>query len=194
MEPTQMTDPTPTADRNAQRGYLYPVDKKSDRSPDFRGKGQFSGHEMLVSAWWRETAGVQGLSLSLTDPATLPPKGAPAGAAPVRSSAEDRGQMAPMANKQRPTEPDFKGECSYKGTKIALAGWWKDKEGGVRFISLAFSDPNQRTPAARPASAPPASAAAPSPAPRTSYPSPVSTPANDGLDGLDLGDIFSSNS
>ncbi|MDI6976640.1 hypothetical protein [Serratia sp. Se-RSBMAAmG] len=56
-------------------GYLFPNEKKNDRQPDFRGKATIEGKEFLISAWKRDKDGAEILSLSITDPSTLPPVG-----------------------------------------------------------------------------------------------------------------------
>lgn len=63
------------SDQNRSRtnqGYLFPNNKTNDRQPDYRGKLSVEGKEFLVSGWLREKDGEKMISLSLTDPATLP--------------------------------------------------------------------------------------------------------------------------
>lgn len=61
-------------------GYLYKNDKKqSAKSPDWRGKVTWKGEELLISGWIDAAKGGDMISLALTDPSTLPPKGSPAG-------------------------------------------------------------------------------------------------------------------
>lgn len=60
---------------NKNTGYLFPNEKKNDRQPDFRGKATIEGKEFLISAWKRDKDGTSILSLSITDPSTLPPVG-----------------------------------------------------------------------------------------------------------------------
>ena len=56
-------------------GYLFANGTKtSDKSPDWRGKVNVGGKEYLISGWKRTQDGSEMISLSLTDPATLPPK------------------------------------------------------------------------------------------------------------------------
>lgn len=56
------------------RGYLYPNNKKQagDSQPDFRGKLNYKGQEILVSGWWSERDGEKFLSLQSTDPSERP--------------------------------------------------------------------------------------------------------------------------
>lgn len=54
------------------KGYLYPNEKKQERQPDFRGKLNLDGKEWLISGWNKGGEGM--ISLSLTDPSTLPAK------------------------------------------------------------------------------------------------------------------------
>lgn len=191
------------AGKNPNRGYLYPNEKKSERSPDLRGKGHYAGTDVLVSGWWQEEKGEQVVSMSFTDVASLPPKGSTAPPPPAPRPAsrdENRGRLAPNAKKIRDVEPDFRGEGNLKGQKIEVAAWWRDRE-GVRMLSLSFSDPAQR--AARTGATPSPSAGAPSPPPSSPAAAPPppaapsgvapASPPNDGLDNLDLGDIFSQN-
>lgn len=56
------------------QGYLFPNKKAHDRQPDYRGRVNVEGKEFLVSGWIRPKDGENMISLSLTDPATLPPR------------------------------------------------------------------------------------------------------------------------
>lgn len=89
-------------------GYLFRNAKKTDKQPDYRGKVNVNGKEMLISGWIRQQDGEEMISISLTDPATLPPKtgGAPGaagnngpfarqGGAPAQGSAPARPAAAP---------------------------------------------------------------------------------------------------
>jgi len=54
-------------------GYLFRnADKRTDKQPDFRGKMNISGKEWLISGWTRTKDGAEMISISLTDPSTLP--------------------------------------------------------------------------------------------------------------------------
>lgn len=56
-------------------GYLFRnADKRTEKQPDFRGKMTVGGKEWLVSGWTRMKDGSEMISISLTDPATLPPR------------------------------------------------------------------------------------------------------------------------
>ena len=57
------------------QGYLYPNEKNNDRQPDYRGKLNVDGKEWLASGWIRQKDGQDMISVSLTDPATLPARG-----------------------------------------------------------------------------------------------------------------------
>jgi hypothetical protein len=59
-----------TAPQN--KGYLFPNANKQGQQPDFRGKLNIDGKEWLVSGWNKGDEGM--ISLSLTDPASLPPR------------------------------------------------------------------------------------------------------------------------
>ena len=70
-------------------GYLFKnANKRSEKQPDFRGKLTFQGKEWLVSGWNRNKDGEEMISISLTDPATLPARdgASPAGARPASGS------------------------------------------------------------------------------------------------------------
>lgn len=57
------------------QGYLYPNEQRAnDRQPHFRGKLTVNGKEFLVSGWNRDKDGQTMISLSVTDPATMPPR------------------------------------------------------------------------------------------------------------------------
>ena len=49
-------------------GYLYPNKKTKPEQPDFRGKVNYKGKDLWVSAWKRVKDGDEFLSLALTDP------------------------------------------------------------------------------------------------------------------------------
>ena len=55
-------------------GYLMEnKSKTSEKSPDWKGKVNFEGKEFFISGWRQVRDGAEMISLSLTDPATLPP-------------------------------------------------------------------------------------------------------------------------
>lgn len=62
------------------QGYLFPNKKAHDRQPDFRGRVNVGGTDYLLSGWLRPKDGEDMISLSVTDPATLPARG---GSAPA---------------------------------------------------------------------------------------------------------------
>lgn len=79
-------------------GYLFRnADKRTDKQPDFRGKMNISGKEWLISGWTRTKDGAEMISISLTDPSTLPARDP--GAAPKTSAA------GPFAKNQGSTTP-----------------------------------------------------------------------------------------
>lgn len=93
-------------------GYLFRnKNKASDKQPDYRGKINVNGKEMLISGWIRMQEGEEMISLSLTDPSTLPPKAAGAGApaaagafarpAAPAAAAAAKPAAAPAANKPK---------------------------------------------------------------------------------------------
>lgn len=76
-------------------GYLFRnADKRTDKQPDFRGKMNIGGKEWLVSGWTRTKDGEEMISLSLTDPATLPQRD---GAAPAAGAARPSNASGPFA-------------------------------------------------------------------------------------------------
>ena len=85
-------------------GYLYRnADKRSAKSPDWRGKVTWKGEELLISGWNDPSRGDM-ISISLTDPATLPPRpdsGAPRQAA-APAATGPQGAFAPGG--QRPQQ------------------------------------------------------------------------------------------
>lgn len=71
------------------QGYLFPNKKTNDRQPDFRGRLNVNGTDFLLSGWVKQKDGEEMISVSVTDPATLPPRGgsaAPGRAAPAPST------------------------------------------------------------------------------------------------------------
>jgi len=79
------------------KGYLYPNERQNDRQPHYRGKLNVEGKEYNISAWVRDDTGM--LSISLTDPATLPAPGAraAAGGNPGSAPAPASGPSAPAS-------------------------------------------------------------------------------------------------
>lgn len=61
------------------QGYLFPNKKAHDRQPDFRGRVNVAGTDYLLSGWVRPKDGEEMISLSVTDPADLPPRGSSGG-------------------------------------------------------------------------------------------------------------------
>lgn len=100
-------------------GYLFRNAKKSsDKQPDYRGKVNVNGKEMLISGWLRQQDGEEMISISLTDPATLPqkpgPGGAPTGAgspsgAPAGGFARQAAPSAPRAMETPKPSPKDEG-------------------------------------------------------------------------------------
>ncbi len=40
-------------------------------------------------------------------------------------------------------QPDYRGECEIDGKKYQIAGWMKQSQKGVPFMSLKFQEPRQ---------------------------------------------------
>lgn len=81
-------------------GYLFKnADKRTDKQPDFRGKMNVAGKEWLVSGWTRTKDGEEMISISLTDPATLPQRD---GASPATSGARPGAQPASGSFARKP--------------------------------------------------------------------------------------------
>lgn len=48
--------------------------------------------------------------------------------------------------KKQPNHPDYTGTCEIKGVKLEISAWIKDlKSGKGKFMSLAFSEPRERS-------------------------------------------------
>lgn len=79
------------------KGYLFPNERKQGQQPDFRGKLNLEGKEWLVSGWNKGGEGM--ISLSLTDPASLParPGGGQSPAQGQRSGGSAPASQAPPA-------------------------------------------------------------------------------------------------
>ena len=87
-------------------GYLFTNSNKStDKQPDWRGKLNIGGKEYLISGWNRSQDGSNMISLSATDPATLPPKGqGQQGGQGGYAGAKSQGGSTPFS-KERQAEP-----------------------------------------------------------------------------------------
>lgn len=79
------------------QGYLFPNKKAHDRQPDFRGRVNVNGTEYLLSGWVRPKDGEEMISLSVTDPATLPPRGGQAGQSQAGHSSPSPAPSAPSS-------------------------------------------------------------------------------------------------
>lgn len=97
-------------------GYLFPnKDKRTDKQPDFRGKMNMGGKEWLVSGWKRSKDGEEMISISLTDPATLPQRdGAP--------SAPRAAASGPFAKPAAPSAPAASKAFQPQGNKAGAPG------------------------------------------------------------------------
>ena len=84
-------------------GYLFPnKDKRTDKQPDWRGKfNDPTGKEWLVSGWNRNKDGDNMISFQFTDPAALPARDGPPGAARAATG----GAGAPKGPMARPAAP-----------------------------------------------------------------------------------------
>lgn len=79
------------------QGYLFPNKKAHDRQPDFRGRVNVSGKEFLLSGWIRPKDGEEMISISVTDPSTLPPRAGQGASAPRASSSPPQGSSGSNA-------------------------------------------------------------------------------------------------
>lgn len=77
------------------QGYLFPNKKAHDRQPDFRGRVNVNGEEFLLSGWIRPKDGEEMISISVTDPSTLPPR-------PGQGGKE--GRSAPASQGSQPSQ------------------------------------------------------------------------------------------
>ena len=66
---------------------------------------------------------------------------------------EDAGNGALFKNdrKEKPTHPDYRGDCTLHGTKYWVSGWLKTSSKGTKFMSLAFREADQEQATAKPA-------------------------------------------
>ena len=111
-------------------GYLFKnADKRTDKQPDFRGKMNVAGKDWLISGWTRTKDGEEMISISVTDPATLPQRdgaaaGSSMGAAAARPSAPTpaggfarKPAVSSPAQAPTPTENPSAGSSAAQSTK-----------------------------------------------------------------------------
>lgn len=82
------------------KGYLFPNERKQGQQPDFRGKLNLEGKEWLVSGWNKGGEGM--ISLSLTDPASLPARSGGAGQGQAQGQGPRSGGSAPASQAPAP--------------------------------------------------------------------------------------------
>ena len=100
--------------KNENSGYLFKnANKNSEKQPDFRGKVTVNGKEFLVSGWSRTKDGEDMISISLTDPATLPPRDGAARPQQGGSSAGSFNRAPAAAPAQKPFQPQ--GQTTQQG-------------------------------------------------------------------------------
>jgi hypothetical protein len=66
---------------------------------------------------------------------------------------EDAGNGVLFRNdkREKPSQPEFKGECTIKGKRFWLAAWVKTSEkSGQKFFSLAFREAEEQKPKPNP--------------------------------------------
>ena len=104
-----MSTPTPPpAGKKKNSGYFIANDRANDRQPEFRGKVDVEGKEYLISIWGKPPRdGKAMFSIELTDPSTLPqrgaaPAGAPSAPRPQQASAPS---SAPAPRSSAPPPP-----------------------------------------------------------------------------------------
>ena len=93
-------------------GYLFPNKNKSnEKQPDYRGKLTKDGKEWLVSGWKKMKDGDEMISISLTDPDSIPQRPGAAGGyqAPAQKPA---GAASPFTAPQAPQQSPQGGGCS----------------------------------------------------------------------------------
>lgn len=59
---------------------------------------------------------------------------------------ELKGALFVNENKEREQQPDYTGNIKIKGKVWRLAGWKTESRGGVEYISLSISDPDDFKP------------------------------------------------
>ncbi len=93
-----MTQQKTTKDNS---GYLFPNRNKStEKQPDYRGKLTHNGKEWLVSGWKRMKDGEEMISISLTDPDSVPQR---PGGAPQRPAASAGTPFSPSGPSAAPS-------------------------------------------------------------------------------------------
>ena len=72
-------------------------------------------------------------------------------ATPMNDRPEDVGTGALFKNdkKERPSHPDYRGDCTIKGRKLWFSGWIKEGQKG-KYMSLAFRQAEDKPAEAKP--------------------------------------------
>lgn len=177
-------------------GYLVNNQKKQERQPDLRGKVSYNGHGLWLVGWWRDRDNVRHLSLASSD---MNANKGETGTAGAQARGKDgRGSLMPH-EKTNDRQPDFKGELAHGELSMALAAWWRDKDGD-RILVLSAEPPGDgwKNRRGHQSSATVAASPSASDAVQTSTRAGAGTaPASNnqavdssGLDELGLGDIF----
>lgn len=102
--------------KNENSGYLFKnANKNSEKQPDFRGKVTVNGKEFLVSGWSRVKDGEDMISISLTDPASLPPRDGAARPAQASSSGGSFNRAPAPAPASAPKSFQPQGQTTQQG-------------------------------------------------------------------------------
>jgi uncharacterized protein (DUF736 family) len=51
-----------------------------------------------------------------------------------------QGNLFKNLRKEKPNQPDYRGECVINGVKYLISGWIKQSKKGTKFFSLAIKD------------------------------------------------------
>lgn len=81
------------------------------------------------------------------------------------------GSLFRNEKKNAPNQPDYEGNALIGGKTYRIAAWLKTSKNGIKYMSLAFNEPQ------------PVQQTAPAPAP-TPRPAPAPAPASQGLEPL----------
>ena len=54
---------------------------------------------------------------------------------------ENRGSLFRNKDKDGPKHPDFTGSANVNGATLRIAGWNEESKNGKKYLSLAFSEP-----------------------------------------------------
>lgn len=56
----------------------------------------------------------------------------------------NNGSLFKNDKKEKDTHPDYRGKCVVNGEEMEIAAWIKTSPKGVKYMSLAFSEPYQK--------------------------------------------------